>query len=214
VKTGIFGGTFDPPHIGHLIVAQDAALALGLDRILFVPAAQPPHKLAMALSAPAVRARMLRLAIAGDACFAADLLELDRAGPSYTADTLRELAAREPATEWTLLMGVDQYAEFGSWREPGSIRATAAIAVLTRSGDGGGGSAPGAPGGQIAAVPRVRPLADGDVEVAVTRVDVSSTLIRARIAAGVSIRHMVPAAVAEFIAAEGLYRRNGAVAAG
>ncbi|MGH7447306.1 MAG: nicotinate-nicotinamide nucleotide adenylyltransferase, partial [Longimicrobiales bacterium] len=107
MNIGIFGGTFDPPHVGHLIVAQDAALALGLDRILFVPASNPPHKRAVTITRGRVRARMLELAIAGDARFAMDTLELERRGASYTVDTLRDLAARDPGTRWTFLMGAD-----------------------------------------------------------------------------------------------------------
>jgi nicotinate-nucleotide adenylyltransferase len=196
VKTGIFGGTFDPPHLGHLIVAQDAALALGLDRILFIPAAQPPHKQDVVVSAADLRARMLALAVNGDDRFAVDELELERAGPSYTVDTLRALTTRDPDAEWTLLMGVDQYAEFDAWREPGAIRRLARLAVLTRG------------GGAVVALP------GEDVQVEVSRIDISSTLIRARVAAGLPIRYLVPAAVESFIFERQLYRRNGAVVTG
>jgi nicotinate-nucleotide adenylyltransferase len=197
VTTGIFGGTFDPPHVGHLIVAQDAALALGLDRILFIPAAQPPHKLDAVVSPAGLRARMLQLAVEGDDRFATDTLELERSGPSYTVDTIRELRARHPETEWTLLVGVDQYREFGSWRGPDEIRLMARIGVLNR-------------GGEAAAVAGGR----GDVEVPVTRIDISSTLVRARVAEGLPVRYLVPPGVERLIHAEGLYRRNGLVAAG
>jgi nicotinate-nucleotide adenylyltransferase len=94
VNTGIFGGTFDPPHTGHLIVAQDAALALGLDRILFVPAAQPPHKQGETITARRCGPACCELAVEGDARFAMDTLELERSGPSYTVDTLRSLTER------------------------------------------------------------------------------------------------------------------------
>jgi nicotinate-nucleotide adenylyltransferase len=199
VKAGIFGGTFDPPHSGHLIVAQDAALALGLDRILFVPAAVPPHKQHLSLSPAAVRSRMLQLALEDDARFAVDLLELERSGPSYTVDTLRELTVRWPATQWTLLMGVDQYAELGTWREPEELRRLARIAVLSRSGLTGQTGAP---------------TPAGDAHVSVTRIDISSTAIRERVAQGLPIRYLVPAAVERFIFEEGLYRRNGPVLRG
>jgi nicotinate-nucleotide adenylyltransferase len=198
VKAGIFGGTFDPPHTGHLIVAQDAALALGLDRILFIPAAQPPHKQHLSVSAADLRADMVRLAIAGDDRFAVDLRELGRTGPSYTVDTLRELTAREPGVEWTLLMGVDQYAEFDSWRAPEEIRSLARLAVLTRAGANPGAAEP----------------ASGIAQVAVTRIDISSTEVRERVARGLPIRYLVPDAVAEFIFERRLYRRNGPEVAG
>ncbi|MEX0907418.1 MAG: nicotinate-nucleotide adenylyltransferase [Gemmatimonadota bacterium] len=118
MKIGLFGGTFDPPHAGHLIVAQDALVALGLDGVLFVPAAIPPHKLGRSVSPAADRARMLELAIDGDARFGMDPIELRRSGPSFTIDTVRELMAREPSARWTLLIGADQYADFEAWREP------------------------------------------------------------------------------------------------
>jgi nicotinate-nucleotide adenylyltransferase len=208
VKTGIFGGTFDPPHVGHLIVAQDAALALGLDRILFIPAAQPPHKQGQDVSAPELRAAMTELAITGDERFVMDRRELDRAGPSYTADTLRELATHEPDTDWTLLMGVDQYAEFGTWRAPEEIRARARLAVLTRPGVADAG------GHRVLPCGETRELPDGAVEVGVTRIDISSTDIRHRVASGLPIRYLVPGAVADFIFKRRLYRRNGPAVAG
>jgi nicotinate-nucleotide adenylyltransferase len=211
VNVGIFGGTFDPPHNGHLIVAQDAALALGLDRILFIPAARPPHKQDVRVSAADSRAAMLRLAVAEDDRFTVDTLELERTGPSWTVDTLRTLTRQDPGTSWTLLMGVDQYAEFGSWREPDEIRRLVRIGVLSRSGLSGG-LAPDGP----AAAPHSSPypLPDGVTQVEVTRIDISSTEIRSRVAAGLPIRYLVPPPVEQFIFEAGLYRRNGPVATG
>jgi nicotinate-nucleotide adenylyltransferase len=204
VKVGIFGGTFDPPHLGHLIVAQDAALALELDRILFVPAAHPPHKQQLIVTAPAIRARMLDLAIAGNAGFGSERLELDREGASYTVDTLRQLRQRDSAVEWVLLIGADQYREFGTWREPEQIRRLARVAVLTRAGSA------------VASGVQVRDTggALGDVEVEVTRIDISSTMVRARVAAGLPIRYLVPDRVEEFILEQRLYSRNGSEVAG
>jgi nicotinate-nucleotide adenylyltransferase len=189
-RIGLFGGTFDPPHVGHLIVAQDAALALGLDRILFVPAARPPHKQGDGIVAPELRVAMLELAIGDDPRFGIERIELDRSGPSYTVDTLRSLHAARPAVDWTLLVGADQYAEFETWREPGEILRLARLAVLTRAGDGAteAGAAP-----------------DRVVGVPVTRVDVSSTDVRRRVAAGLPIRYLVPAPVARFIEDNRLY---------
>jgi len=188
VKVGVFGGTFDPPHTGHLIVAQDAAMALGLDRVLFVPAARPPHKQDIVVSPATVRARMLELALAGDDRFSMDTLELDRTGPSYTVDTLVQLRDRMPDVQWSLLLGADQYAELDSWREPERIRTLAEIAVLMRAGNIGG------------------TLGHGVVSVQVTRIDISATAIRSRVAAGLPIRYLVPPAVEAFIEENGLYR--------
>jgi nicotinate-nucleotide adenylyltransferase len=219
MNIGIFGGTFDPPHVGHLIVAQDAALALGLDRILFVPAAHPPHKQGVALTAAGLRADMLALAVDGDPRFRIDTLELERPGASYTVDTLRALAGREPGTSWTLLMGADQYEEFATWREPEEIRRLARLAVLMRGGTHGGAAdtlaadRPGPVDGHLAR-PTARGIGAGDVALEVTRVDVSATAVRRRVAAGLPIRYLVPRAVEEFIFERKLYLRNGTPVAG
>ena len=219
MNIGVFGGTFDPPHTGHLIVAQDAALALGLDRILFVPAARPPHKRDADVTVPAVRSEMLHRAIADDARFGMDTLELDRPGASYTVDTLRELAARDPLVRWTLLIGADQYEEFATWREPDEIRRLAQLAVLTRRGTHG--AATGMPGAGApdplkggSAVPAAHRIGNGDVVLQVTRIDISATEVRRRVAAGLPIRYLVPQAVEEFIFERKLYLRNGTPVAG
>jgi nicotinate-nucleotide adenylyltransferase len=212
VKIGLFGGTFDPPHIGHLIVAQDALLALGLDRVLFVPAANPPHKGGVPMTAAGLRAGMLKLAIRDDVRFQMDALELERSGPSYTVDTLTELRARMPEARWTLLIGSDQYAEFATWRRPERIRELARVAVLTRHGtDGSRAPAEGVDTAERAeaVVPSVT-LPGGDLRVDVTRIDVSATAIRQRVHSGVSIRYLVPPRVEEFIREQGLYSRTAA----
>jgi nicotinate-nucleotide adenylyltransferase len=204
VKVGIFGGTFDPPHLGHLIVAQDAALALELDRILFIPAAHPPHKQQLVVTPPAIRLHMLALAVEGNAGFGIERLELDREGASYTVDTLRQLRQRDPAVEWVLLIGADQYSEFGAWREPEQIRGLARVAVLTRAGSEVASRAHGEDTARTGS----------DIQVEVTRVDISSTRVRARVAAGLPIRYLVPDQVEEFILEQRLYSRNGSEVAG
>ncbi len=189
MRLGLFGGTFDPPHLGHLIAAQDALMALDLDRIHFIPAAQPPHKPMPDVSAPAVRTAMLSAAIGEDTRFVLDDVELKRTGPSYTVDTLREYRTREPGAQLFLLMGADQWAEFETWRETDTIRLLATVVVMTREGEG---------------------AADGNItRIPVTRMDVSSTEVRSRVAHGRPIRYLVPDAVAELIYARGLYRVGG-----
>jgi nicotinate-nucleotide adenylyltransferase len=188
VKLGVFGGTFDPPHVGHLIAAQDALLTLELDRILFIPARTPPHKQHLSVSSAEVRWRMLQAALAGDGRFEASDVELRRTGPSYTVDTLRELRGARPHTDVYLLLGVDQVREFQSWREPEAILELAHLVMLTRGG--------------------VEETIGSDILkacVPVTRIDISSTMIRERVAAGQSITYLVPAEVEEIIAAERLY---------
>ncbi|HSJ24062.1 MAG TPA: nicotinate-nucleotide adenylyltransferase [Longimicrobiales bacterium] len=214
MRTGIFGGTFDPPHTGHLIVAQDAALALELDRILFVPAAEPPHKQHMSVTRAALRVRMLELALTDDDRFAVDTVELERSGPSYTVDTLRELGERWPGTDWTLLMGVDQYATFHTWRQPDDIRRLCRIAVLSRDGLMTPAGTEGARLAKAAGPASIAALPTGDVLVSVTRIDISSTAVRERVGAGQPIRYLVPAAVEALIVAEQLYSRNGPESAG
>jgi len=194
VNIGVFGGTFDPPHVGHLIAAQDACAALSLDRFLFVPAAAPPHKLDRPVSPPEVREEMLRAALEGNDQFEICDIELRRSGPSYTVDTLRQLRSDWPAATFFLLLGVDQIREFATWREPDAIRRLATIVMLTRAGEH-------------------EPVAGLVQEtVAVTRVDISSTLIRTRIASHQPIRYLVPDAVAAIIARAGLYARPAAAA--
>jgi nicotinate-nucleotide adenylyltransferase len=190
VNIGVFGGTFDPPHLGHLVAAQDAAVALALDRLIFVPAADPPHKRGEQVSAASVRSEMLQATIAGNPQFEISTCELDRAGPSYTVDTLRKLGEQYPKATLQLLVGVDQVRDFASWREPDEIVKLAAVVMLSRDGVD-----------QIGA--------KGDFvrqTVPVTRVDISSTLIRARVAAGVPIRYLVSDEVVKIIEREGLYR--------
>jgi len=191
VRLAIFGGTFDPPHVGHLIVAQDAIDALHLDRLVFVPASIPPHKRDVAVTPAATRLDMLHAAVAGNDMFRIDEIEIRRGGPSFTVDTLREYRERLPDVELYLLIGTDQWAEFETWRDPGTIRQLSRVAVLAREG--------------------VAPAGAADVEmVPVTRVDISSTDIRRRVAAGRPIRYLVPEAVASIIERTGLYRERNA----
>lgn len=188
MNVGIFGGTFDPPHLGHLIAAQDACAALSLDRLYFVPAAIPPHKQSLQVSPAETRLAMLREALKESTSFEICTLELERSGPSYTVDTLRELSQQMPATSFFLLLGVDQVRDFTSWYKPDEITRMSTIVMLTRQ-----DADPGV------AAPVVRHT------VAVTRIDISSTLIRQRVREGQPIRYMVPDGVEEIIRRERLY---------
>ena len=191
MRLGLFGGTFDPPHIGHLIVAQDALMALRLDRILFIPAGIPPHKANRPVTAAAVRLAMLRAATVHDPRFAIDGLELEREGPSYTVDTLAALRGKYPDDELFLLIGIDQFREFETWRDPGRVAEMATIVVLSRDGEEiGDPAALEAFGGRY---------------VKVTRIDLSSTVLRSRSAAGESLRYLVPEPVEAYLAAHHVY---------
>jgi nicotinate-nucleotide adenylyltransferase len=188
VRIGVFGGTFDPPHLGHLIAAADAYAALALDRVLFVPAAVQPLKLDRVRTSARCRLEMVRAAVAADERFAVDELELRRTGPSYTADTLEELSTRFERAELFLLVGADVTVDLVRWYRPERILELATLAVLDRGGD----AVHELPGARVVRVP-------------VTRIDISATEIRRRAACGESIRYLVPDAVREIIRREGLY---------
>jgi nicotinate-nucleotide adenylyltransferase len=189
VRLGVFGGTFDPPHLGHLVAASQVAEELQLQRLLWVPAALHPFKRGRVAAEAGLRLEMTRAAVAGDPRFAVDALELERSGPSYTADTLAQLQAREPGAELYLLTGADNLRELHLWHRVDEVLRLARLVVLTRAGEG----APRAGG------PAAR-------EVVVPRLDLSSTEIRRRVAAGECIRYLVPEAVRAVIEREGLYR--------
>jgi nicotinate-nucleotide adenylyltransferase len=200
MRLGILGGTFNPPHLGHLICAQEAHAQLGLDRVVLMPAGVPPHK-ALPPNDPgaAERYELCRLAVAGDARFAVSRGELDRPGPSYTVDTLRLLRAEHPQDELTFIVGGDMAASLPRWREPATILSLATLAVAERQ------------GAKRAAIEReLAPFAERGriVFFDMPRIDISSSLVRARVAAGAPIRYLVPDAVAEAIAARGLYRET------
>jgi nicotinate-nucleotide adenylyltransferase len=189
VRLGVFGGTFDPPHLGHLAAASDAAHALALDRVVWVPAADHPFNGSAVRTRAEVRLEMVRAAIAGDPRFEASDLEMRRAGPSYTVDTLRELRSAHPGAELFFLTGADNLRDLPKWREPDEIVRLACLVVVSREGE---------------SLPE-------DAEhparaVHVPRLDVSSTEVRRRVAAGEPIRYLVPDGVRAVIEREGLYR--------
>ncbi|MBW3630432.1 MAG: nicotinate-nucleotide adenylyltransferase [Gemmatimonadetes bacterium] len=188
-RIGILGGTFDPPHVGHLMVAADVFAALELDRLLLIPSASPPHKQGQVRATAEQRLAMVRTAADGDDRFEVDDIELRRPGASYTVDTLRELRTRYHGAELFFVIGMDQFRELHTWREPEEVARLARLAVVSRDGDLLVGESP------IPVVP-----------VAVTRIDLSATDIRRRIHAGESIRYFVPDPVREFIEREGLYK--------
>lgn len=197
-RVGVLGGTFNPPHLAHLVCAQEAYEQLALDRVLLMPAGVPPHKrIAQADPGPDERLELCRLAIAGDERFAVSRLELERPGRSYTVDTLRLLHERDPQAELTFIVGGDMAASFPSWHEPEAVLSLATLAVAERR------------GAKRAAIEQtLAPLAGSDrvVFFDMPRVDVSSSIVRERVARGRSIRYLVPDAVADEIAARGLYR--------
>ena len=193
MRLAIFGGSFDPPHVGHLLAAEDVFERLALDRIVLVPAATQPLKVGRAVATAEQRLAMTRLLVEGDPRFEVSTVEVDRAGLSFTVDSLTHFAAAYPAAERFLLLGADVLATFAQWREPERVLALARPVVLERAGDG------------EASLPTGE-LGDAVVRLPTRRVDVSSTEIRERVRRGQSIRGFVTDSVAAFIARAGLYR--------
>lgn len=199
MRLGIFGGTFDPIHMGHLVLAEQCREQCQLDEVWFVPAAQPPHKLSAAITPAKPRCDMIEFAIAGNSAFRLSPIELDRDGPSFTVTTLEQLHVEDPTRELFLLIGADSLRDLAHWREPTRIMELATIVAVNR-GD--------------------RPLPDrseliavcGDfaekriVSVTMPGIDLSATDIRTRISTGKSIRYLVPRAVEAFIREHSLYR--------
>jgi len=182
-KIGIFGGTFDPIHHGHLILARDAVETLQLDRVIFIPAAISPHKLERKPTAPAIRLEMLRAAIGGETRFVVDAQELERPAPSYAVQTVETLRQREPSAEYFYLIGEDNVARLSTWHRFPELSQMVQFAVLDRSG-----------------------LNSAHPYPAIRRhLDISATDIRKRVASGQSIRYLVPPAVETIIRERQLY---------
>jgi nicotinate-nucleotide adenylyltransferase len=199
---GVLGGTFDPFHLGHLALARTARDELGLERVLVVPAAQPPHKPGRPVSPGQVRLEMVEAGIAGEARLEASRIELDRTGPSYTVDTLEELAARERAAgrepDLVLVLSAESFAGFRSWREPDRILELARIAVAPRD---------GMPPPDDTTIARLAgAAADRVLPIPGPALDVSASAIRRAVADGESIDALVPPGVAAVIARHRLYR--------
>jgi nicotinate-nucleotide adenylyltransferase len=197
-RLGILGGSFNPPHLAHLVCASEAAAQLDLDRVLLTPVAAPPHKDADRDPGPQERLELCRLAIVGDERLGVCDVEVRRGGPSYTVDTLRELHARDPEDDLTFIVGGDIALGLPSWHEPEAVLGLARLAVAERSGAGR----------QDIATRLAERFADASPPVFfdMPRLDISSSQIRRRVAEGRPIRYLVPDPVAEHIARGRLYR--------
>ena len=198
-RIGLLGGTFDPIHFGHLILAETARDTLRLDKVYFVPAADPPHKLGGVVARAEDRITMLQMAIEDNDAFTISLIDVERKGPDYTADMLEIARERllEPGDDLWFLMGLDSMIDFPNWHEPERIRQLARLAAATR------------PGFDIDWTPLEKALPGISHEVTLLPmpgVDISSNNIRRRILHGSSIRYLVPECVRQFILETGLYR--------
>ncbi len=190
-RIGLFGGTFDPPHVAHVALARAALEALQLDAVRWIPAGQPWQKTRKVTPA-AQREAMVRLAIDGEPRFALDRIEIERDGPSYTLDTVRAFAAAQPHAQWFLIIGADQYAGLHTWRDWQALLGLVTLAVANR--------------------PGLMPPIDPEVlrfphrVVPLPMLDISATEIRDRVARGLPVDSMVPPAVARYIDLNQLYR--------
>ena len=190
MRVGLMGGTFDPIHLGHLRAAENVREALSLDEVLFVPAAEPPHKPTFSLSPARDRLAMVALATADNPSFLASDLELRRCGPSYTVDTLAELARERRGDEMFLIVGSDTLGEMATWHEPERIFALSTIAVADR------------PGAEDIAAALPTALV---VRVSGPGLFLSASEVRRRVREGRSVRYLIPDTVAAYIASHGLY---------
>lgn len=201
-RYAILGGTFDPPHLAHLAVAQEVYTRLHLDRVYFVPTGQPPHKLGRIISPAADRCAMVERAIAGNDAFALSRIEIERPGPSYTSETLRLLRADwPPETEITLVLGWDMLLDLPHWHDPAAVvRQVTRLAVTHRPGYA---STPTTLDQLASILPELR---EKCMLVPVPPLAISATELRGRVASGLPIRYLVPDAVARYVVERGLYR--------
>lgn len=200
MRIGMYGGTFDPVHLGHLILAETCREQVRLDRIIFIPAGLPPHKQGREFTPGNARAEMLEFAIAGHAEFSVDRSEIKRSGPSYTVETLRSLRQDHPDDELFLLMGADSLAEFPLWKEPREIATLASLIVVNRGSQ--------APPDLAGLIPHLGEAAVARIElVTMPGIDISASDIRRRAQQGRSLRYLVPRAVERYILEQHLYRQ-------
>jgi nicotinate-nucleotide adenylyltransferase len=196
-RVGLLGGTFNPPHMAHLVCAQEAFVQLGLDRVLFVPAGVPPHKEVEGDPGIAHRVAMCEAAVADDERFGVSRVDAERAGPAYTVDLLRTLRAAAPSDELSFIVGGDVAHSLPAWREPGEVLALARLAVAEREGVRRADIAE-----SLAGLPGAAERVDF---FDMPRLDISSSMLRRRAAAGGPLRYLVPDAVAAYITRERLY---------
>jgi len=193
MKIGIFGGTFNPPHYGHLIVAEFIREEVGLDKIIFIPCSIPPHKqnneYLSQIASPEHRFEMVKLAITGNKFFEVSDIEINRGGVSYTIDTVNYFVSNFPEEKFYLLIGADQFAEFHTWRKPDEIVQKVNLIVFNRPGF---------------VIPKTE-FSKFATFITIPNIEISASTIRKRIRHGKSIKYLVPPAVEEYIFANKLY---------
>jgi nicotinate-nucleotide adenylyltransferase len=195
-RLGVIGGTFDPPHYAHLVLAETARVQLGLDCVLFVPAGQPPHKSGRPLASAADRAALVEAAIADNPAFRLSRVDLDRPGPHFTVETLALLQAQNPTAELYLLIGGDSLAELHHWRDPAGVVRQARLAVMPRPGWHA----------DMDALERLHPGIGARITwLDAPALDLSSTDLRRRLHAGLPVRYLVPPAVEAYLREHALH---------
>lgn len=204
MRIGIFGGTFDPVHYGHLLLAESCREQCSLDEVWFVPAAQPPHKPARKISSAADRVEMLKLAIGGHPAFRIWNGEIERGGISYTATTLRAIRGELPEAELFLLLGTDMLSDLPTWRNPEEIRKSATLVVTSRAGFEESEDQAEFAESSVADNPSGRLLS-----VKMPGMEISSSDIRRRVAQGKSIRYLTPRGVEKYIETHQHYKNDG-----
>ena len=206
MRLGIFGGTFDPVHYGHLLVGESCRDQIGLDQVWFLPAAVPPHKQLRELAPAAQRMEMLELAIGGHEAFRVCPYEVERGGVNYTVDSLAHFRQEDPARELFFLMGADSLRDLATWREPRRICELALPAIVIRTLPGTEDDAESvdlSPLESLVSPERLETIRRHEVRM--PRIDLSSSDIRRRVATGRSIRYQTPRAVEKYIETHGLY---------
>jgi nicotinate-nucleotide adenylyltransferase len=200
MRVGILGGTFNPPHLGHLIAAQEAYRELDLDQVMLIPAGIPPHKPVDDEPGPEHRLELCRLAVGDDERFAVSDLELRRNGPSFTVDTLKLLRSQSPSDDLYLILGGDIAAGLPKWHEPEQVLELATVAIAKRRGTA-----------KAAVDDALAQLKGGERArfFQMPRIEISSTMVRRRVRAGQPIRYFVPDGVMHYIERHGLYGRSG-----
>jgi len=197
-RLGVLGGTFDPPHYGHLVLAENARAQLDLERVLFVPAGNPPHKPNSALTPASHRVAMVGLAIGDEPAFVLSPIDLGRPGPHYTVDMLAIVQREAPRAELYFLIGGDSLAELASWRNPGGIVGQAYLAVMRR---------PGWQADLPALKEAIPEIEERLAWLDVPRLEISGTDLRRRVGEGLPLRYLVPPAVEEYVRRQRLYER-------
>ena len=200
-RIGVIGGTFDPPHYAHLVLAENGLVQLGLERVLFVPAAQPPHKPEEPITAVDQRIAMLEIALKGNEAFSLSLVDVERPGPHYTVDMLGILRDRHPAATLFFLMGGDSLAEFTTWRDPVNILQQARLGVMRR------------PGSEtdLSSLEETLPgISERLMWLDAPHLEISGTDLRRRVSEGLPIRYLIPAEVEAYIDRHSLYAAGGA----